>query len=319
MSDPSIEDTQPHPVLDDQGRPRPEPPPVSRIRLEAAGLTHPGRVREENQDHFLIARLGRSLRTLSTSLPSGEIPRRFDEAGIVLMVADGMGGTAGGEVASRTAIRTLVHIMVEMPDWVLRGDDAGLERLVRRATRFYRALNNEISQRAQAEPGLSGMGTTMTVAYAIGRVLFVSHVGDSRAYLRRGEELRQLTRDHTHVQRLVEDGVITPEEAATHRLRHVLTNVLGGNSTGDGLEIHRIELEHGDQVLLCSDGLTEVVRDEEIAEVLGRGLAPEFVCRTLVDLALERGGPDNVTVVDAQCAEVGDAPTDQPPSSEETS
>lgn len=301
MKDPSLDDTQPHTLTDADGNILRVRPPVSPARIEATGMTHVGRIRDDNQDHFLIARLGRSLHTLSTSLPSGEVPRRFDETGTVMMVADGMGGAVGGEIASRTAIQTLVNILLDVPDWILRGDDSSAERLVRRAVRFYRALNAEISERARVEPDLSGMGTTMTVAYAIGQALFIAHVGDSRAYLLRDGELRQLTRDHTHVQRMVDDGTIAPEEAATHRLRHVLTNVIGGGSEGAGVEIHRAELHDGDRLLVCSDGLTEVVRDEEIAEVLRRTDAPEFVCRTLVDLALERGGPDNVTVIAARC------------------
>jgi serine/threonine protein phosphatase PrpC len=101
---------------------------------------------------------------------------------------------------------------------------------------------------------------------------------------------------------MVDDGTLAPEEAATHRLRHVLTNVIGGGAEGAGVEIHRAELRDGDRLLVCSDGLTEVVRDDDIAEVLRRTDAPEFVCRTLVDLALERGGPDNVTVIAAKCS-----------------
>jgi len=297
--DPSLDDTQPFRIPGlPSGAARPYAAPA---RIEAAGITDRGRVRPENQDHYLVARLGRSLLTVSTSLPQGEVPKRFDEAGVVMMVADGMGGAAGGELASRTAIRSLMNILLDVPDWIMRADDASVDRLMRRTVQYYRALNAAITERAAAEPDLSGMGTTMTVAYAIGQSLFVAHVGDSRAYLLREGKLRQLTRDHTHVQRMVDDGEITHDEAATHRLRHVLTNAIGGKARGAGVEIHRLELHDQDRVLLCSDGLTEVVRDPEIAEVLGRPLAPEFACRTLVDLALERGGPDNVTVIAARC------------------
>jgi protein phosphatase len=144
------------------------------------------------------------------------------------------------------------------------------------------------------------MGTTMTVAYSIGEDLFVFHVGDSRAYLFRNGKLRQLTRDHTHVQKLVDAGTITREQAATHRLRHVLTNAIGGKAKKIGVDAQRLGLADADRLLLCTDGLTEVVEETEIAEVLGRGKAPEIVCRSLVDLALDRGGPDNVTVVTAR-------------------
>ena len=303
MKDPGQDDTQPIPI----GRPGGNRgfgaglPYGASARIEAAGLTHSGRVRRNNEDHFLVARMERAMRTVASSLPQGDVPRRFAETGTVMMVADGMGGAAAGEVASRTAITALVNMILDVPDWIMRSDDASAGRLMKRAARYYRALHEEIRATARSQPALEGMGTTMTVAYAIGRSLFVSHVGDSRAYLLRDGELRQLTRDHTHVQHLVESGVLSRDEAATHRLRHVLTNALGGDAPGGGVDMHRIDLHDRDSLLLCSDGLTAVVRDREIAEVLGRDGPPEFACRTLVDVALEREAPDNVTVVVGRC------------------
>jgi serine/threonine protein phosphatase PrpC len=294
------DDTEPVPIQQaETPHERPYSPPV---RVVAAGLSHKGNVREDNQDHYLVARVGRSLDTLVTSLPEGEVPERFDETGFALMVADGMGGAAAGEVASRVAISTLVNIVLDVPDWIMKLDERVADKLISRAVTYYRKVDTTLADLVKADPELQGMGTTMTVGYSIGRDMFVSHVGDSRAYLFRDNKLKQLTRDHTHVQELVEAGMITREEAATHRLRHVLTNAIGGRDREIDVDVQRVRLQDGDRLLFCSDGLTEVVRDDDIADVLGRSKAPEVVCRSLVDLALERGGPDNVTVVTARFA-----------------
>lgn len=294
------DDTQPLKVTRPAPEAGPRRPYSSPLIVDAAGLSHRGVVRADNQDHYLVARVGRSLDTLITSLPDGEVPDRFDETGYVMMVADGMGGAAAGEVASRMAISTLINIVLDIPDWIMKLDDDGAEELMRRAVGYYRQIDQALITRAEAEPALNGMGTTMTVVYSVGRDLFVGHAGDSRAYLFRNGRLQQLTRDHTHVQMMVEAGAITHEEAGTHRLRHVLTNVLGGNAELTDVDIDRLGLAAHDRLLLCTDGLTEVVGDDEIAEVLGRMKSPEVACRSLVDLALERGGPDNVTVVTAR-------------------
>jgi serine/threonine protein phosphatase PrpC len=301
MSDKSQDDTQPIRVAREEA-PVVEPrrPYASSVKVDASGMTDQGRVRKDNQDHFLVARMGRSLDSLMTSLPSGEIPERFDESGYVMMVADGMGGHQAGEVASRMAISTLVNIVLDVPDWIMKLEEEKAQEMMQRAVGYYRQIDTTLADLAKRDPGLRGMGTTMTICYSVGRDLFVAHVGDSRAYLYRDGKLRQLTRDHTHVQRLLDGGMITSEEAATHRLRHVLTNAIGGGERSVDVDIQKLPLMDGDRVLLCSDGLTEVVGDEDIADVLGRGKQPEIVCRSLIDLALERGGPDNVTVVTAR-------------------
>ena len=160
-----------------------------------------------------------------------------------------------------------------------------------------KSLDSLLAERARVDPSLRDMGTTMTLAYSIGLDLFLAHAGDSRAYLCRGGTLRQLTRDHTRVQELVEAGFLTREQAATHRLRNVLTNVLGGGTTLLDVDVDRVRLSIGDTVLLCSDGLYDVVQDEEITSVLAGTASAQAACRALVDLALQRGAPDNVTAV----------------------
>ena len=284
----------------ESGSNRLSPPPT--VRLEAAGLSDPGRLREVNQDSFLITRIGRSLETLATTLPPADVPERFREIGYALIVADGMGGAAAGEVASRLAIRTLVDIVLDVPEWVLRVDDNAAEKLLQRTSDYYHQVDEVLGQHGLADPKLDGMGTTMTMIFSLGADAFVAHVGDSRAYLLRRGRLQQLTRDHTHVQRLVDAGTITRQEAETHALRHVLTNVLGGVERTVEVDLERLALAADDRLLVCSDGLSEVVRDGEIAAELERHEDPARACRSLLDLALERGAPDNVTVIVARVA-----------------
>jgi serine/threonine protein phosphatase PrpC len=271
--------------------------PASAIRVDSSGLSDRGKVRPDNQDHFYLSRLGRFSQTIATSLPAGELPDHLEEAGYVAVVADGMGGHAGGEVASRTAIIVFFHLLFDTPDWVLKVDDESARKILDRVASRYRSLDSLLAERARVDPGLKGMGTTMTLAYSIGLDLFLAHAGDSRAYLHRAGSIRQLTRDHTRVQALVDAGALTREEAATHRLRNVLTSVLGGSSPLTDVEVHRVPLAVGDTLLLCSDGLHGVAKDEEIASILGAATGSAAACRSLVDLALQRGGPDNVTAV----------------------
>jgi protein phosphatase len=257
-------------------------------------------VRPNNEDHFLVARVGRYLEVQQTNLPAGDVPVRSDETVHGMIVADGMGGAEGGELASRLAIRTLIDLVLNVPDWILRLDEVQTEEILRRAMRRYRQVDAVLSWHAEGDPTLSRMGTTMTLAFSLGVDLFVVHVGDSRAYLLRQGQLRQLTRDQTLVQVLVDSGQLTREEAATHRLRHVLVYALGRHHGNIPVEVHRLQLADGDGLMLCTDGLTEMVADTQIAEVLGRPGTAEETCRTLVDLALEQGGKDNVTVIVAR-------------------
>jgi protein phosphatase len=284
--------------------PIPDPPPSesrrpfdAQAQAEISGLSHTGKVRSENQDHYFVARVGRSLHTQMTNLPDGDLPARFDESGWVMMVADGMGGAAGGAVASRTAIGTFVNIILDVPDWLMHLDEERAQEVMRRAASHYQKVDTALAERVKADPGLRGMGTTMTVAYSLDRDLFIAHVGDSRAYMLRDGTLQQLTRDHTHAQALADAGMIEREEVGSHRLSHVLTNVLGGNSSSVNVELQRLEIQDGDRLLLCSDGLTDMVDDEKLTELLSQTKQPGLACQTLVEMALEGGGRDNITVV----------------------
>ena len=261
---------EPQPTADVSTRQTNTPIRSSRpvIRVNVSGLSHMGRVRPNNEDHFLIARIGRYLETVATSLPAGELPERADEAGYVMIVADGMGGHAGGELASRTAIRELVRLALDLPDWIVRIEDSTKALAEQRSKGRIRAINKQLLEQSRSDPSLRGMGSTLTIARNLGSVLQIAHVGDSRAYLLRESLLHRLTRDHTYVQMLVDRGQLSAEEAAVSTARHVLTNAVGGFSDEVQVDIDRVELKTGDRILLCSDGLTDLLDDAAIRAAL---------------------------------------------------
>jgi protein phosphatase len=264
--------------------------------VDFGALSHVGNVRTTNEDHYKIARTCRCWRTLATNLPPGMLPEHYEEAAYTMAVADGVGGLASGEVASMMAMIVATNLRLNNPKWILSAGEKEGREVRERGERFIQIINEVIRDRAQAEPALAGMGTTATVTYSVGDNLFVLHVGDSRVYLFRQGELRQLTADHTVAQLLVDAGQIDPEEAATHKMRHVLTNALG-ISDEVRPDIHEHRLLDGDRLLVCTDGLTDMVDDEAIAATLQRHQDPQAACETLVEAALEAGGKDNVTVL----------------------
>jgi protein phosphatase len=216
--------------------------------------------------------------------------------GYGLLVADGLGGAAAGELASRTAISTLVSLVLHTPDWILSDELPQTEQVLRRMAERYRLIDAALREEGGSDPDLAGMGTTMTLACSLGASVVLGHVGDSRAYLLHGGELQQLTRDHTFVQALVDLGQMSAEEAGRHRLRHVLTGALGGRTRSLEGDFQQAWLADGDQLLLCTDGLTGMVDDAAIAAVLRGASSSEEACQALVAAALAKGGQDNVTV-----------------------
>jgi len=273
---------------------------ASMVQVEFGALTDIGRVRKNNEDQYLVARLGRSLEALMTNVPADAVPARLDEFGYGMIIADGMGGAAAGEVASRLAVSLLVKLVSDTAKWGRRIDETEAEALMERLAEYYSQIHSSLMRRAETEPELSGMGTTLTVAYSFCLDLFVAHVGDSRAYLFRQGQLHKLTHDHTVAQRMVDQGMLPPEALATHRYRHILTNVLGGHSDRVDTEIQHFRLADRDRLLLCTDGLSDMLDDNSITEVLRRIESPGDACRALVDRALAAGGKDNVTVVVAK-------------------
>jgi serine/threonine protein phosphatase PrpC len=272
-------------------------PFASSVQVDVSGLSHTGKVRASNEDHFFVTRIGRYLETLLTSLPPGEVPERAEEAGYAMIVADGLGGHAGGELAARMAISGLVKLILAMPDWIFRLDESVAADATRRSKRRFRYLNELLIEHGSRDPDLHGMGTTLTAARNLSPDLQIVHVGDSRAYLLRETRLHRLTRDHTYLQLLLDSKQLSPEEAVNFGPRHVLVNALGGNSEDVEVDVDQLELMSGDRILLCSDGLTDLLDDDAIRLALLECRPSAEACQRLVDLALERGGRDNVTVV----------------------
>ena len=269
------------------------PPLSSTVRVQVVARSHRGGL-PENDDHFLIVELGRHQRTIASNLPDGQVPVRFEEAGYGMIVADGLG--KAGATASRLAITTLADLVLRFGKWQLRIDPDTADDVIDRARRFYQRVDQTVSETASERTELSGMGATLTAAYSAGDVLFVAHVGHSRAYLFRGGVLTQLTSDQTLRQSIADSGP-GPFEAAANELGHVLTDVIGGHARPARIQVGQFELRGEDCVLLCTNGLSDVVDDKSVAGVLSMRASLDERCGALVDLALARGTRDNVTAV----------------------
>jgi protein phosphatase len=268
----------------------------SQVEVDLAAVSDRGLVRENNQDHYLVVRLGRSLKTLLTNLPAAQVPARTEEVAYGLVVADGMGGLVGGEVASQMAITTLVSLVLQTPDWVFGVRPKDIRRRVQRMEERWHRIQEVLRQRGDREPSLRLMGTTMSVAVSLGTRLVVGHVGASRIYIFRQGQLHQLTRDHTMAQMMVDQGTLTPEQAATHPKRRLLLSSFNvAKDTVDG-DFHQELLADGDQLLLCTDGLTDMVDTKVISSVLSRVASADEACQALLAAALKNGGKDNVTI-----------------------
>ena len=270
--------------------------PPQTLTVKAFGITDTGKVRTNNEDQFLIAELTKAMRVWQTSLPEPRL-QIGEERAHLFLVADGMGGQRAGECASALAVVAIEQFTLNTFKWFFGADRADAKRAL---AQFQSALSQadvRILEEAAGNPELRGMGTTVTMAFHLGAQLCVVHVGDSRAYVYREGELHQLTHDHTLMADLVRRGAVRPDEVAGHRLRHVITNVVGGSEPGVEVEAHALEVQAGDRLLLCSDGLTEMVTNEVIAAALEADPEPEDAARRLLAQANDGGGRDNITVV----------------------
>jgi PPM family protein phosphatase len=295
-TDPSA-DTGEIPVAGPRATDSPPEPVSARVAIDPAAMSHTGLVRKRNEDYYLVAQLGRAMKTVATNLPPGAVPDWFGELVHGFVVADGMGGSGAGDVASRLAITSLVNLVLRTPTWVMRSGQEEAEEILQRMLLRYKDVGAAISGRADEMPGLSGMGTTMTVACSLGPELFLGHVGDSRAYLLRGGTLTQLTRDHTFAQALADQGYIRQDEVGTHHLRHVLTQALGPRGGKVEADVSRVLLKSDDRLLLCTDGLHDLVPQDAIRDRLAKSATAAEACDALVEAALAAGGKDNVTAI----------------------
>lgn len=258
----------------------------SNIQLRLFGRTDVGQVREHNEDNFIVADLTKNQR--GEMEPDRNVP--LGPRGVVLGVCDGMGGAAAGEVASQLAVDIVFQKMV--------GGDLPMSRddLASRLVQAIEAAGLRIFSEAKLDRTRRGMGTTSTIAALLDEYLFIGQVGDSRAYILRGDKLVQATRDQSLVNQLIEAGQLTEEEAETFEHNNIILQALG---TSDSVQVDLtfVELKRGDTLMICSDGLSGMVRNEEIREVLRAVEDPHEACKVLIDRANQAGGHDNVTVV----------------------
>lgn len=261
--------------------------PVSRpdVHVRVVSSTHVGRVRSANEDACTIVDLDQSKPVAAGALA------RFDvgDKGILLAVSDGMGGAKDGEVASRISIDTLAQTLMASAG-VADGSSA-LEQATRAA---HRAVWDESCRVGQS--GRSRMGATLTAAIVRGRSLSIAQVGDSRAYLLRQGKMTQLTTDQTMVQSLIDKGLMKPEDAESSPFRNILTQAMG-HQEDVAITMSEIELRDRDCILICSDGLTNELTDDEIRDAILQSIRLDVAAKRLVDMANARGGRDNVTVV----------------------
>jgi serine/threonine protein phosphatase PrpC len=240
--------------------------------IQLAGLSDVGCQRENNEDKLAY-----------WEAPTDE---EFERKGRIFSVADGMGGHEGGAEASRIAVETVEEIYKS-------GDGADIRAILLTA---FQTAHQRILQYADAHPGLQGMGTTCTAVALRGLDLYYAHIGDSRLYLAREDSIYRLTRDQSYVGKLVEQGIISTDEAGTHPQRHILTSALGA-----GAEVipecpeEPLSLEKDDVLVLCTDGLWSLLPETDIQKVV-TSQKPDTACKELVKMARDHGGPDNISV-----------------------
>jgi PPM family protein phosphatase len=265
--------------------------------VELAAHSHPGRDKAHNEDHYLIMCAERSLKPILTNLPEATLPQKFNETVYGLLVADGLGGMPAGETASAMALCKIVELVVETPDWVMRMNRRKAALVKRRMAERFRRVDEALRRHAEKDSSLIGMSTTLTAACSLGMDLFLGHIGDSRAYLLRGNGLHQLTRDYTLGQALIDSGIGEAENTIVRGMRRVLTAALGMVELQAEPQIQHMQLNPGDQLLLCTDGLTEHVDAATTAAILSSANSADEACRELIKTALSLASDDNVTVV----------------------
>ncbi|HKO15756.1 MAG TPA: Stp1/IreP family PP2C-type Ser/Thr phosphatase [Gemmatimonadaceae bacterium] len=272
--------------------PPPAAHPQDAVRVRVFGRTDVGRTREHNEDAFVVADLSADNATLQPEVREHAVGPK----GTLFMVADGMGGAAAGEIASAMAVEVVLGEL--RSEWITAAETSAeaFARALRRATA---AANEQINSFATQHPEYRGMGTTATIAGLLGHTLYLAQVGDSRAYLVRGGVARQITKDQSLMQKLIEAGELTEEEAAQSERRNIILQALGPEATIK-VDLTHQAIRRGDTLVLCSDGLSGQVTKDEIGRVVSE--APDLVevCKRLIDLANAAGGPDNITVIAAR-------------------
>ena len=273
--------------------------------IDVHGVTHAGKVRADNQDHFLVCALRKQMVVQVTSLPDADpLMANGERLAFLAMVADGVGGGAKGATASQMALEAVTHYVTRsMHCYYAAGTTDDQE--------FYDALKEgaakshaELLRRGAEDTDYRGMATTLTLYLGVWPRAYLLQVGDSRCYLLRHGELTQITRDQTMGQELVDAGVMPAELVAGTRLAHTLSSSIGGRQTDP--QVTRFDMTWGHVLLLCSDGLTRHVPDERIRDVLRSMTSARQACEDLLQAALDDGGSDNITIVVGRALQLGE-------------
>jgi protein phosphatase len=262
------------------------------VRVEVFGRTDVGKARDHNEDSFVVADLTTRNASLQPEVREHDVGRR----GTLFMVADGMGGAAAGEVASEMATSTVFNHMVTQ--W---GNDQEVseQRFAYRLKEAVEIANQQIHEYAAAHLEVRGMGTTTTAAGVFEGALYLTQIGDSRGYLIRQNRIAQITKDQSLMQRLVDAGELTEEEAAVSERRNIILQALGPDPHVK-VDLTRQELRTGDMLVMCSDGLSGLVKKEEILTIVTQATDLVAACKELIEQANGRGGPDNITCIVAR-------------------
>jgi serine/threonine protein phosphatase PrpC len=267
--------------------------------IDVYGLTHPGTVRKDNQDHFLICSLRKQVVVYNTSLPEADqLDRGAERLAFLAMVADGVGAAAKGEAASRTAVEAVTQYVNRTMRCYYAADSADDQEFSDALDEAARQGHEELLRRGSEDSDYRGMATTLTLYLGVWPKAYLLQVGDSRCYLLNQGELTQITRDQTMAQELIDRGVLTHADASKTRLAHTLSSSIGGPQTEP--VVTRMNPNWGMVLLLCSDGLTRHVGDDRIRDRLRAMTSAKQVCEDLLDDALKAGGSDNITIIVAR-------------------
>jgi len=268
--------------------------------LDLFGITHQGKVRKENQDHFLVSTVHPQLVVHGTSLPNPEnLPLRGSRFATVLVLADGVGGAASGSEAARLATESVMRYMSSTMRSYHAAGTATEEELLQSLKDTALEAHKSVRGEAASHPGQRGMATTLTVCMVVYPWAYVVQVGDSRCYVFEKGTLTLLTRDQTIAQSLVDQGLMPPERLPMSPFKHVLSSAIGSDEAMPVVTSFDMT-ERGSLILMCSDGLTKHVSDSEIASHAGSLTSSEQIAKDLLQLALDRGGTDNITIIAAR-------------------
>jgi protein phosphatase len=266
------------------------------VALEIAAVSVCGRLRPHNTDHYLAIRLSRGLETLVTSLAKADRPNGFEEYGYAMFVADGIGSQGEGARASRAALSALAYLAIHYGKWNVRADPDTAADIRKQIQFFYSRADHTLRQASLEFPGAS-LTTSLTMVAVAGADLFFANVGHSKAFLFRAGGLIQLTTNHRLKQERFETRRPSALEHAKRDLNHVMTKTVGGGPGQAAVDIEHTQLVSSDRLLLCTNGLTDVVSEDEIADALALRRRPADDCQQLVDLAVSGGSNDDVTAM----------------------